>query len=43
MLQENTLNLDEPLLVIKSHDGNVHIKSMGKVRFVELKGKYGWI
>lgn len=30
------------LMITKDSGGEVHISSMGKVVFVELKGKYGW-
>ncbi|MBM7856147.1 protein-L-isoaspartate(D-aspartate) O-methyltransferase [Desulfohalotomaculum tongense] len=34
--------LQELLLVIKDENGNIKTESLGPVRFVELKGKYGW-
>lgn len=35
--------LQELLLVTKDHDGTVHIQTVELVRFVEMKGKYGWL
>lgn len=34
--------LQELLLVSKSSNGDIQIKSLGEVTFVELKGEYGW-
>jgi protein-L-isoaspartate(D-aspartate) O-methyltransferase len=34
--------LQELKLITKASDGDIHIKSVGMVRFVELKGDYGW-
>ena len=35
-------NLQELKLVTKTIDGDIHIETIDMVRFVELKGKYGW-
>lgn len=35
-------SVQELKLITKSDDGSIHEESMGLVRFVELKGKYGW-
>jgi len=35
-------NLQELKLITKTRDGDIHIKTVEMVRFVELKGKYGW-
>ncbi|NLM11554.1 MAG: protein-L-isoaspartate(D-aspartate) O-methyltransferase [Clostridiaceae bacterium] len=34
--------LQKLILITKTNDGDIHIKTMGMVRFVELKGQYGW-
>ncbi len=34
--------LQDLLLITKNNKGDVEIASMGKVTFVEMKGKYGW-
>ncbi len=34
--------VQELLLVIKNNDGGIRQECLGKVRFVEMKGKYGW-
>ncbi|HHY77727.1 MAG TPA: protein-L-isoaspartate(D-aspartate) O-methyltransferase [Clostridiales bacterium] len=36
-------DLQELKLITKTGDGDIHIENMGMVRFVELKGQYGWI
>jgi protein-L-isoaspartate(D-aspartate) O-methyltransferase len=36
-------NLQELKLITKTGDGDIHIKTVAMVRFVELKGQYGWI
>lgn len=35
-------DLQELKLVTKADDGRIHIKTVELVRFVELKGQYGW-
>jgi protein-L-isoaspartate(D-aspartate) O-methyltransferase len=30
-------------LITKTDDGDIHTKTVEMVRFVELKGQYGWI
>lgn len=35
-------DLQELRIITKSGYGNIHIRSAGLVRFVELKGQYGW-
>jgi protein-L-isoaspartate(D-aspartate) O-methyltransferase len=35
-------HLQELKLITKTDDGNIKIKTVGTVRFVEFKGKYGW-
>ncbi|NLX64683.1 MAG: protein-L-isoaspartate(D-aspartate) O-methyltransferase [Clostridiaceae bacterium] len=35
-------HLQELRLVTKTDNGDIHIKTVEMVRFVELKGKYGW-
>ncbi|MGI6707185.1 MAG: protein-L-isoaspartate(D-aspartate) O-methyltransferase [Clostridia bacterium] len=35
-------NFQELKLITKTRDGNIQIKTVGMVRFVELKGQYGW-
>jgi protein-L-isoaspartate(D-aspartate) O-methyltransferase len=35
-------SLQELKLITKTDDGDINIKSVGLVRFVELKGQYGW-
>ncbi|HHV60806.1 MAG TPA: protein-L-isoaspartate(D-aspartate) O-methyltransferase [Clostridiaceae bacterium] len=35
-------NLQELQLVTKTDDGGIQTKTVGMVRFVELKGQYGW-
>jgi len=36
-------DLQELKIITKTGDGDIHIENMGMVRFVELKGQYGWI
>jgi len=36
-------SLQELKLITKTDDGDIDIKTVGMVRFVEFKGKYGWI
>lgn len=35
-------DLQELLLITKDEEGRVHKETVGMVRFVELKGRYGW-
>ncbi|MBC3888538.1 protein-L-isoaspartate(D-aspartate) O-methyltransferase [Acetobacterium paludosum] len=35
-------SLQELQLIIKDNNGEIHIQSMVMVKFVEMKGKYGW-
>ena len=35
-------DLQELKLVTKKDPGKVHVETVDMVRFVELKGKYGW-
>lgn len=35
--------IQELQLIIKDQEGQLNIQTIGKVTFVELKGKYGWI
>ena len=34
--------MQDLLVVKKDEEGNIHKETMGSVRFVEFKGKYGW-
>lgn len=34
--------LQELMLITKSNTGDIHAHKVGRVRFVELKGQYGW-
>jgi protein-L-isoaspartate(D-aspartate) O-methyltransferase len=36
-------DLQELRLVTKTDDGSIHMRTVELVRFVELKGRYGWI
>jgi protein-L-isoaspartate(D-aspartate) O-methyltransferase len=36
-------DLQELKLITKTGDGDIYIKTAEMVRFVELKGQYGWI
>lgn len=35
-------SMQELKLITKTDEGDINIKALGKVRFVELKGQYGW-
>ena len=35
-------HLQELQLITKTDDGDMDVETMGMVRFVELKGQYGW-